>query len=672
MRNKLHLIPVIACFLTSFMLAAQEKLILSYTTPESDHINLLSDIKIAPTKGTASSSQSGYGIDKTLDGDFSTIYHSSHSNTRFPVTLTYEFKNTSELDYLVYYPRQNGSNGYFKEVEVYYTVSGGQRTKLGNFDLKGSANPSRISFGSTLKNPVKIEIKVLSGVGDNGTGYASCAEMEFYKMSDSAKEMFDIFTDGSCSKLKPGITDSDIKKISNSYIKQLAQDIKSGVYKSEFRVQEYSAYQHPDIMSKSNKTSTYGLRDNPTGIYATEGEDVIIFVGDTHGQNPTIFIQNPDDKISGTSYPLGTGFNRFKAPFAGLMYVIYYTETGEESAIKVNINTGTINGYFDNQKHTKEDWSKILSAATFKHFDIKGNYATMTFETSAYRKIVSDGLALINLYDQLVYDEQEFMGLVKYKKRYKNRAHFQVVYGNAYMYSGGNHTGYNANTQSSILDVNKLTGTGYNYAEYVWGPAHELGHTHQTRPGLAWHGMAEVTNNLHSAYIQTKWTGKCRLQEEKMTVNGNPNSNRYQKAFVEIIDAKIPHNEHKDPFCKLVPFWQLKLYLIDILGKTEFYKDLYEMVRTTPDFSYATNHGAYQMQFVEFACKSANLDLTEFFEAWGFLTPVNITIDDYGVRNFTVTEAMIATTKANIAAKGYSKPPKDFSRITDNTVNYYK
>ena len=44
-----------------------------------------------------------------------------------------------------------------------------------------------------------------------------------------------------------------------------------------------------------------------------------------------------------------------------------------------------------------------------------------------------------------------------------------------------------------------------------WGPSHEVGHSNQTRPGLKWTGMTEVTNNIHSMYMQRINSGDSRL-----------------------------------------------------------------------------------------------------------------------------------------------------------------
>jgi hypothetical protein len=75
------------------------------------------------------------------------------------------------------------------------------------------------------------------------------------------------------------------------------------------------------------------------------------------------------------------------------------------------------------------------------------------------------------------------------------------------------------------------------------------------------------------------------------------------------------------------------------------------------------------LHFVRTASTIAQLDLTDFFEKWGFLTPVDYTSE--GTR-FTVTQAQVDALKTEIAAKGYLKPQKDFTGITDRTVNSYK
>ena len=73
------------------------------------------DIQIIPYGGKASEYQPGSDIDKSYDDKFTqgisfeSHYHSSWSNTSFPVTLEYFFKGDTEINYFIYYTRSGMS-----------------------------------------------------------------------------------------------------------------------------------------------------------------------------------------------------------------------------------------------------------------------------------------------------------------------------------------------------------------------------------------------------------------------------------------------------------------------------------------------------------------------------------------------------------------------------------
>ncbi len=616
------------------------------------------DIKVAVSSAETSSFQSGSNIDKSLDGNYTTIYHSNWSNSGenyFPITLSYHFSNVSAIDYFVYYPRQSGSNGHIKEFELWIaTEDNSTLTKYGDYNFNGSSASSRVTFSTPISKPVTIQLVVKSGAGD-GQGFVSCAEMEFYRKNPDNFDYLSIFTDNSCSELKPGTSESAVMAIPNDFFKDMALEIFRGEYNQEFRIQEYLPWQDPAVMAQINKTSTYSLRDNPTGISVSTGDELIFFANNPDHKNVSIVIQDLENGFGGNSYPVANGLNKINITSGGLVYVMYHTGTATESPVKINFVTGTINGYFDSQKHNSEDWNRLLSNASYKHFDVLGKYAHLTFPTEKFRENTPDGLALINKYDDLVRLEWEFMGLFKYNKTFNNRMYFHVVYTDSYMYSTSYRTAYVTGTMNDLCSLNKLTTS-------PWGPAHEVGHSNQTRPGLKWIGMTEVTTNIHSLYVQTSWGNTSRLISD----------DRYNKGFNELVNKGIPHNQNGDVFVKLIPFWQLKLYLMDALGKKDFYKDLYEYMRNQ-DNSQATNDGFYQLDFVRATCRIANLDLTAFFEAWGFLTPIDMTVNDYATKQFTITQQQIDELKAEIAAKNYPQPAhNNIYSITDNNVSNYK
>ena len=48
------------------------------------------------------------------------------------------------------------------------------------------------------------------------------------------------------------------------------------------------------------------------------------------------------------------------------------------------------------------------------------------------------------------------------------------------------------------------------WKQRFWGPAHEVGHCNQTRPGMKWSGLTEVTNNLTALHVEETLGIECR------------------------------------------------------------------------------------------------------------------------------------------------------------------
>lgn len=643
------------------------------------------DFKLKIKDAIASSFQPGGEIELSFDGDYSTLYHSNWTNSGsdyFPITLTYNLEETSDVDYLIYYPRSSGNNGKFKEVEIQYSEDGNAFTKLLDKDFQGSGSATKVLFDATV-HAKSFRFVVKSGAGD-GQGFASCAEMEFYAKNPENFDYTTLFTDETCSELKSGITEADIEKCEYPFFKNLAYYMIKGKYDSEFRIDEFKAYPHPDIQSATHKTNQYSLLDNPTGIAVKANENLIVFVGDTHGYDISLKVQNLDahesDGFGGTTYALSRGVNKLTINEQGLIYVMYHTNSLDEAAtalpIKIHFASGTVNGYFDSQKHEGR-WTELLGKATNKYFDVVGKYAHLTFETSDFRKYAaSNGNELIDLYDKIVYSQMELLGLVKYQKEFRNRMYLNVMY-QSYMYATSYHTAYNQGTMVDVCDPAKLKTSA------CWGPAHEIGHCNQTRPGLKWIGTTEVTNNIMSEYIQTTIFGQnSRIQTEDM---GETFRNRYSKAWSSIIVPRAPHSQftsgpkdEDDVFCKLVPFWQLELYFGKVLGKTPlqqadkggFYPDVYEAVRQK-NYNGISN-GEIQLDFVYLCCEAAKMNLLDFFEKWGFLAEVDRVIEDYSTEPMKVTKAMADNLRTKVEALGYPKPDIALEYISDNTWEWYK
>ncbi len=134
---------------------------------------------------------------------------------------------------------------------------------------------------------------------------------------------------------------------------------------------------------------------------------------------------------------------------------------------------------------------------------------------------------------------------------FKNRMYFNVMY-TSYMYATSYRTAYNDGTLNELCDEEALA------TRACWGPAHEVGHCNQTRPGVKCLGTTEVTNNIMSEYIQTTiFNQPSRVQTENM--NDPVSKNRYSKAWNSIVVEHKSHAQEEDVFCKLIPFRQREL-----------------------------------------------------------------------------------------------------------------
>lgn len=644
------------------------------------------DEQIKVVSGTASSVQPGAGIERSFDGDLSTIYHSAWANggsDYFPITLTYNFAEATEVDYLVYYPRQDTShNGYFDKGEIQSSEDGTTFTKLMDFDFRASSTATRVVLPKRTKAK-SFRFIVRKGHGD-GQGFASCAEMQFFRRSTKAFDYTTIFADEVCSELKPSVTDEQIAQISDPFFRNLAFYLKQGKYNKEFRVADFKPWLLPTVVSGPNKTNPYSLLDNPTGIAVEKGQDLIVFVGDLHQMDARLSLRVQNlDKPGGDGfndpvvYPLSRGMNRIKMQKSGLAYVLYHASDVDAlkrfKPVRIHFATGTVNGYYDSQDpKLKDRWHELINKAPNKHFDVLGKYCHLTFETQAFRQYTPQGRDITNTYDSIVYNEWVLHGLVKYKREPQNRMYLHVMY-HAFMYATWYHTAYVNSTQQDILNPDKMRNPASQGA--AWGPSHEIGHMNQTRPGLLWAGMTEVTVNIPSEYITTYVFGQpSRLQVEKLELGNN----RYTKGFNNIFVGNVPFYRAGDVFVNLIPFWQLELYFGKALGRTPrkqadgvsgFYPDLYQYFR---DHDSPNTVGEQQTEFAFAASKVGGVDLTRFFERWGFFHTVdNGDIDDYGKSKINISAARVASVKSRIKALNLKPLDVALEYITDHNAYLY-
>ena len=636
-------------------------------------------------------------LEMSYDGNKKTYFNSAFGQVSYPFSIRYELEKGHTLNSIVYTPRTDSGNkwGSFDQftVEVSAADKPDDFVKIGDYARgNGVHTPFTIKLSSPVEDAKFVRFIITKAYEDR----VSCAEMEFYEASSNKFDPAAIFADNMGLQLKAGVTEKQIKQIPNEYLKELGLALLSGNYESAYRLADYRPYQNPAVMATRNKTSKYSLRDNPTGIYAKADETLAVFVGDIYeGGKVSMLIQDLNGGYNNSkTYELSEGYNEITVEVGGLIYILNHVNDDiplrledadndqkrniEAKTVKVHFANGKVNGYFDIQKNKESDWAQIRDNAKYQEIDVLGEYSHLTWRISDFKKYNTEITKTIENLDRLVYLEEEFMGLVKYDKMFNNRMHFSIDYKAKSPNASDYRTVYNAGDYYAEPFCKPE-----NYPTRCWGAAHEVGHCNQTRPGLKWSGLTEVSNNIMSLFIQTSFGRPCKLlvdgctlKDEKDQTLGTYN-NIYQGATSLIVDGKRPHclpgiaNITRET--QLVPFWQLKLYMIDVLEKTDFYHRLYEYFRTHESPSdKGENQGMNQLDFVRQVCDISGLNMLDFFEKWGFLYPVKTTLNDYGNKAFEITEEQIRLLKEEINGKGYRMPRANVHQITESNLNDYK
>lgn len=211
------------------------------------------------------------------------------------------------------------------------------------------------------------------------------------------------------------------------------------------------------------------------------------------------------------------------------------------------------------------------------------------------------------------------------------------------------------------------TSSNYNYGTFqsiiqgiisdagsTWGPGHEIGHQHQGPINMR--GLTEVTNNLF-ANICAWYDGRATSR----TNGGDGDLTQVLKAY---------NQENSDFFTNNIwaqtqMYYKLWLYYHLTGHNNKFYPRLFEMLRRDP-LQLAYNQLDDQsngtlvtgktplLHFYKKCCEAAGEDLTEFFRAYGFFTPMDKRfVGDYSNAEYTQTQAQIDATIKAVKKMGY-------------------
>ena len=634
-------------------------------------IKEVKDVKVSSTGATANQEAERFGIANTTDGNTggAPYLSSNGSASNFPVTMEYTFPGEEVIDYATYYP--TAGKGAFGKVKVYTaTKENPTYTLQQDVDLNKSTNTWKCLLPGGLKL-TKIKFEVSSAEGDA----VGCQEMEFYtKIETMEEKLLKVFTDITCSELNPGVDDAAIAQLPAEYFMRIAENLKNNTYneyEKEFRIQEYKIYSNNTTWANKLLTKKYTDLDNPTGICVEKDDELIVLVGDIPagklvylqciGERANGPVEAPlEPSPNGPLYFLKKGVNKLKMTSEGQLYVMYNADDIRNTApvkIHIPLGSGKVTGYFDIDMHkTDAKYAELINKACHKYFCVRGERIMFYFHTDELRKVTNGRiLPSIEFWNNLVKWEQELMGIEDVQPSQMNNHMLAVSPEGGYMWATDTRIGFAKNTLFRILVPEVLTAEEDN----VWGPAHEIGHIHQK--AIDWPSCSESSNNIFSNYLHYR-VGKYCSRGAEISRIADAFSHKEPWALLGQ-SAGIASAENEDTELHMRMNWQLWIYFHLLGNDPQFFPKLFKELRANPLFPLGSSSntwkpGEAQIKYAQAVAKVANMDMSEFFERWGFFREVDINeYEQYGKYPYKVDATAIMVAKMGMQAMYIKKVP---------------
>lgn len=452
-------------------------------------------------------------------------------------------------------------------------------------------------------------------------------------------------------------------------------------YEQDFRIHSYKPYSDANYWNNKMMASGGSYMGNPTGIYAEKDDDeLFVFVDGDSPSDATLYLAGCVENELINSAMMGTklvkGLNIVEGRKNALYYILYTADTksmkktlSEWPDMKIHIEGGKVNGYFDVNFHASTDYLKILKAAKLNRFTVRGAHSLYNLKTASYKEVFSTASKMIKSicwFDSVAVWEKNLMGMTEEVASGKKAGYpwyltggeaiYPIYYNNpnfaiegeesdaGYANSSGYRTSYNG------IDCIKNCLDATNTQMDDWCAGHECGHNNQSAINVE--GCTEASNNVFSNLVRY--------------LGGLNSSGGSTLSTVMDEYARREPFYYRDVNSRLRFYWDLYLYYHLGQKNTSFYPELFKALRKDPLTLYnASNNNNGGLKFVRKVCQVAQEDLTDYFTIWGFFEPIKSgsIIEDYGNHPIAVTNANIKSTKNTISK--YEKKNREIIFVED-------
>ncbi|CAM2075851.1 MAG: NPCBM/NEW2 domain-containing protein [uncultured Clostridium sp.] len=602
-------------------------------------------------------------IDKAIDGDINTKWHSGKQNTsNFTNEVVIELKELTTLNRLVYTVPRGSNRGFAQAFDIYASKT----SKGDTFKLVTSGTSDVTQDSIEIKfNPT--EFKRLKFVFKKGyENWACAAEFALYKEDKVRNKIDSLFTNGLMNELSENFKTMNELSVLESEVQshplkelfmediELAKDIINNGANLNNPIE---LERRGNSIQEANKRKVWGFKDwQVTGLTARPGDVLEVYVDVKDGEpTPKLeYKQSINRHGTSTTFNLVKGKNKIVIPeydnerddvepgtiFGGALYLTNYESDQQSVSPRVRIEGAKqypvyVDGKSNDEqliKELEEYVNKVHSdpSNTVDVFDVSTNQTLVTVKATYalewYRENNKMPSFTANRMEKIMNDVYEFWGFdnsTELNSRFNSRMIFMTknITGGTFMNAGGGVVGVRPSSQSAILN-----------ADRGWGLMHEIGHNMDT----AGRTMVELTNNIVPIYMPTIEGNVSRITTDNVWER-----KIYPKVSKEYYEDNLWEEESgEDSLAQLSPLWQLHLY------DNTFYPKFEQTYRAN-NFNL---NGKQQIteSWVKVSSDILGLDLYEFFERHGIHASEEI--------------------KAEVSK--YSKPDKKLWYLNDNKINY--
>lgn len=573
------------------------------------------------------------GIERAMDGDVNTNWHSNAKNssthTNEVVITLNELTKINRIMYTTLVPR-----GFAEEFEIY-----GSRTSEGDTFEKISAGKSTIITNDTLEIKFnETEVRRIKFVYKKAyEDWALAYEFGLYMKDDIDDKINDLFTDRTMSSLKEEYKNIDALNRLDDLAKShpFYEDYKEKIELAKEILEKgndvsstvWSLKRRGNSIIEASKRKLWNFQDwQPTGYSVKAGDVINVYVDVKEGEpTPILVFKQMDRQDNGNTHiSLVNGKNTITIP-----NTIGTPGRTSRPGVAPGGVLYTSNPYTEKEQ-SREPKIRIEGARNYPHY-ISGvdNDEEVMAELEAYVAEVKADPTLPDVFDvfsdKTLVNVRATYALDWYKSNNKVPSHtadksesalrtmmdfygidgsselnsdfnfryitmIKFLNGGAFMNAANGITGVNLGSQGAILNY----GMG-------WGLAHEMGHNFE------FHSLSiqEVTNNMPALYFQYLAGVQSKISDQnlwnsrilpKVALDDNTNKEWYPQNDV----SSLTH---------LAPLWQLQLYRKDFWP--EYIKRAKVYQKDAP------GHDGIHRGWIKVSCDALQLDLTEFFERHG-------------------------------------------------------